>query len=444
MLLPAPVWPTTAIRSPGRAAKSIVAQRPLPGLVGERDARELERSEARRLGLRRRPGSDLRLGREQALQALRRRQRRLQDVVVLGEVGDRPVEPLHVLQERDQNPERDGALRAPQAAEREQQREAPRGEQLDRRVEDGVVGDAAHVDVAVRGVDRDEARVRPRLGARELHRRDPGDVLLQVRVDRRQTAAHLAVDRAGAGAEPRRQQHHQRQHGERHQRQPPVESEQHAGDAAEQGEVGEDVDQPGGEDLVERLDVAGQPGDHAPGRGAVEPRQVEPLQVGEQLGAQVAHHELPGHHHRPALGRQQQRPEQQGDEVERRQRHQPGGPLRRQAERGDRRLHPHGAAAGARLEVEVDRRRGEQRSGDLQRRAADHQGGGYRDAARVRLRPPQQPPDQAAVGAGAAVGRQVGLDHADAPAGVTSSGCTSGRPQCADQRWSRARPSSRR
>ena len=62
-----------------------------------------------------------------------------------------------------------------------------------------------------------------RLGAGELDHRHAGQVLLQVCVDRRDPRSHLAVDRARAAAEPGGEQDHERQHGERHEREAPVE-----------------------------------------------------------------------------------------------------------------------------------------------------------------------------------------------------------------------------
>ena len=73
---------------------------------------------------------------------------------------------------------------------------------------------------------------------------------------------------------------------------------------------------PGGEELVERLDVAREAGDDAAGRSAAEPGDLEPLQVGEQGVAQVPHHELPGHQHRARLEDQQDGRAEQAHEEE--------------------------------------------------------------------------------------------------------------------------------
>ena len=127
--------------------------RPALLLIGEGDALEGERCASRR----RRDGrgglQDLRLGCQQPLEALGGCKRRLEDVVVLGEVGDGTEETLHVLQERNENAERERPALRPDTPCHQKHRHPDRDQQLDARVEHRVVEDPADVHVAVRGIE---------------------------------------------------------------------------------------------------------------------------------------------------------------------------------------------------------------------------------------------------------------------------------------------------
>ena len=60
---------------------------------------------------------------------------------------------------------------------------------------------------------------------------------------------------------------------------------------------------PGGEHLVQRVDIAGKPGDQPSHRIAVEEADVHALQVAEDLAAHVEHDLLPGPLHQVGLQR---------------------------------------------------------------------------------------------------------------------------------------------
>ncbi len=108
----------------------------------------------------------------------------------------------------------------------------------------------------------------------------------------------------------------QRQHGKGDQRQPPVHP-QHDGDNQNQNEnVLEDGKDPRGKHLVQRVHIAGQPGDQAPHRIAVKKADVHPLDVAEDLAAHVEHDLLPGPLHQVGLHELQQVAEHQRGQVD--------------------------------------------------------------------------------------------------------------------------------
>ena len=95
-------------------------------------------------------------------------------------------------------------------------------------------------------------------------------------------------------AEPGRRERHQRHHGQRREREPPVEEEQHDRRADERQRVLDERRDAVGDELVERLDVVRQPADDHAGAVALVEAEREPLQVPEELAAQVGEHALAG------------------------------------------------------------------------------------------------------------------------------------------------------
>ena len=76
-----------------------------------------------------------------------------------------------------------------------------------------------------------------------------------------------------------------------------------------------DREHPGGEHFVQRVDIAGQAGDQAPYRIAVEKAYVHLLDVAEDLPAHVEHDFLPGPLHQVGLYELQQIAEDQRPQV---------------------------------------------------------------------------------------------------------------------------------
>ncbi len=77
--------------------------------------------------------------------------------------------------------------------------------------------------------------------------------------------------------------------------------------------------------LVQRVDVGGHPGHQTADRVAVEEGDRQPLQVAEDLPAQVVHDVLPHELHHVALGVEHDEGEDQRDQVDRRRGREPFG-----------------------------------------------------------------------------------------------------------------------
>ena len=90
--------------------------------------------------------------------------------------------------------------------------------------------------------------------------------------------AHLPAE--DPGGEP-----DERDHRERHEREPPVDGEHHRHDRDQRERVAEDGHDPRGEQLVERLHVRGDPGHQPADRVSVEVADAEALQVREDLAS---------------------------------------------------------------------------------------------------------------------------------------------------------------
>ncbi len=108
----------------------------------------------------------------------------------------------------------------------------------------------------------------------------------------------------------------QRQHGEGDQGQPPVHAQHDDDDQDENEHILEDGEDPGGEHLVQRVHIAGQPGDQPPHRIAVEKAYVHALDVAEDLAAHVEHDLLSGPLHQVGLHKLEQIAEHQRGQVD--------------------------------------------------------------------------------------------------------------------------------
>ena len=108
----------------------------------------------------------------------------------------------------------------------------------------------------------------------------------------------------------------QRQHAKRNQRQPPVHAQHDDDDQNQHKNVLEDGKDARGKHLVQRVHIAGQPGDQASHRVAVEEADVHALDVAKDLAAHVEHDLLPGPLHQVGLHELQQVAQHQGAQVD--------------------------------------------------------------------------------------------------------------------------------
>ena len=104
-----------------------------------------------------------------------------------------------------------------------------------------------------------------------------------------------------------------------------MERNHHPHDGRQGEEIAEDGDHAGGEHFVEGVHVRGEPGHQPAHRVAVEEAGVQPLQVLEDLHAQVEHHLQPGQLHAVGLQEIDGEGGQQGEQVQRRNLRQPCG-----------------------------------------------------------------------------------------------------------------------
>jgi hypothetical protein len=148
------------------------------------------------------------------------------------------------------------------------------------------------VGIEVLPVDRVEGLGGAALAAEQLDHPHPGELLLQVAVEPGQPEADVAEGAADLAPEQRHRQHHERNHHEGDQRQPPLGHQHHDHDGRQREHVAEHRDQAGGEDLVQGLHVGSDPGHQAAHRVHVEERDAEPLEPDEELAPEVGHHPL--------------------------------------------------------------------------------------------------------------------------------------------------------
>ena len=115
---------------------------------------------------------------EQGKDPLRWRHGRLHDVVLLGQIADRLIHTLNILDEGDDDAGLDRLLQNQSSPVPEEQTEGQRAKDLDDRKKHRVVLHAAQQDIAIAVIDVLEAVVHLRLLAESLNSSDSGDVLL--------------------------------------------------------------------------------------------------------------------------------------------------------------------------------------------------------------------------------------------------------------------------
>ncbi len=121
--------------------------------------------------------------------------------------------------------------------------------------------------------------------------------------------AHLVAKKLG-------RHHNERQHGERDQRQLPVHAQHDSQNPQQHEQVFKNRDHAGGEHFVQSVDVGGHARDQPSNRILVVESDVHPLEVAEDLAAQVEHHLLPGPLHEIRLQELEHKSEGQQGEID--------------------------------------------------------------------------------------------------------------------------------
>ena len=165
-------------------------------------------------------------------------------------------------------------------------------------------------------VDRFELLVGALLAVEQLHHAHSAHMLLGGGVDAGDGGADAPVGVAHVFAKDAGHRQDERQHGKGDQGQPPVHAQHDDHDQDENENILEDGKDPGGEHLVQRVHIAGQPGDQAPHGIAVEKAYVHALDVAEDLAAHVEHDFLSGPLHQVGLHELQQVAEHQRGQVD--------------------------------------------------------------------------------------------------------------------------------
>ncbi len=229
--------------------------------------------------------------------AMRRDDRRLQHVVLVGNIANRLKQRLRILDERDERAEREHrvarrVLHHAITAIPDDQRDADRADQIHERKEDCVIKDRVDVRASIFVVDVIESAQRLRFRVEDLDRLRAGKVLLQKRIDARDARAHEVVTSARAAAKPRRRRKQQRHCQQADERELHVHPQHHGDDRDDHHEVAEQIRHAFGEQLVERIDVGRQPRHDAADGIAIVVSDFLVLQFAVELFAHVEHHVL--------------------------------------------------------------------------------------------------------------------------------------------------------
>ena len=262
----------------------------------------------------------LRLLVEHADDLVERRDRGEERVVELRELLDRVEEVREVEREGEERAGGHVAVVDEPAAVAEDDRGRGRREQVDGREVDRVQDRRLVVRGAVAVVDAVERLLLHRLARERLDDAHPGDVLGERGGDEAEPLAHVAVGAVRAAAEPGRHERHRHEHGQRRERQPPVEEEEDDRGAEQEERVLDQARDAVGDELVERLDVVRDPADDHAGAVALVEAEREPLEVAEELVAQVGEDALAGPAGQVGVGggereREQRRAEEEEDDL---------------------------------------------------------------------------------------------------------------------------------
>ncbi len=260
--------------------------------------------------------ASLNLGRcvEQLEDAFCRGHRSLQDVVFVAEVLDRPEEPLRILDERDENAERNHRVQKAcmrlQCRRRMQhchppapdhQRDRNRAEKLHYRIVQSVGEDSIGPRLLVLVVDCREVVERPLLAIEQLHDTHARDILLREGVDLRGRNPLPPVTVAHVAAKKMRRIEDAGKHAQCEQGQQPAHPHHDRDDKRQHKDVFEDREDARGEHVVERIDVRGQARNQAANWIAIEERHMHLLNMAKDLAAQIEHDLLAGPLHHVGL-----------------------------------------------------------------------------------------------------------------------------------------------
>ncbi len=257
------------------------------------------------------------VGVEQGEDALGRDHGGLHDRVLGAQVPDGEEEAAGVLEEGHQAAEGERPGHHLPAPVPEQQGHRGGAQGLHRRVEGGVVERRAELAGAQRAGELPERLPLPGLAREELDHAHALERLLQEGVHPGQPGADHPVAVPRAHAEVRRGQHQQGHQRERDEGQLPVHPEHDHDDAGEDDHVAQERHDPAGEQLLDRLPVVQDPGHQPPDRAPVVEARVLALEMREQRRAQIVDDALAGELGEVGLRRPQR---VEGDEDQQEQR----------------------------------------------------------------------------------------------------------------------------
>src|SRR5262249_1688406 len=126
----------------------------------------------------------------------------------------------------------------------------------------------------------------------QLQDHHPTHMLLQVCVDACDRRSDTPVTVAHELAEDHGGEEDQRQHGERDQRQPPIDTQHEGADQRQYQYILYNGDHSGGEHTVQRIGVGGHACHQPAHRVLVVELDMHLLQMAEDLAAQIEHHQL--------------------------------------------------------------------------------------------------------------------------------------------------------
>ena len=235
---------------------------------------------------------DLRLLVEDGDDAIERSRRGQERVVELRQLLHRVEEVREVEREGEERSDGEAAVDDERASEAEDDRRRHRGEHVDRREVEAVQHDGLVVRGLVALVDAAEARLARRLARERLHDSHARDVLGERGGHEPETLSDAPVRAIRAHPKPRCRSAHQRQHEERREREAPVEEEEDDRGADQDEAVLDEARETVGDQLVERLDVVGDPAHDRARSIALEEAERKSLQVAEQPDAEIRERSL--------------------------------------------------------------------------------------------------------------------------------------------------------